>query len=102
MTIRDLSWSYHATVTRQERMLAILMTVGFGEIYQIKEDFYQGRQRIFTDTGCILVVEGMEVVTAFVANYDQMTEYFDGQVPPKIRKAVKHSRNMIARYEGTA
>lgn len=101
MKIRELSWSSHATVDREPRMLAILMTVGFGEVYQIKEDFVPGRQRIFTDTGCILIVENMRVITGFVASFDQMTEYFDGKVPYQIRQTVRHSRKMIARYEGT-
>jgi hypothetical protein len=100
LTFKELSWSYHAQVQREERILNILMSIGFGEIYQLKEDFVPGRTRAFTTTGCILILENKTVVTAFLANYDQMTEYFDGKVPYEIRKAVTHSHKVYMRYAG--
>lgn len=98
ISIKELTWSTHARIERQERMLAILMTVGFGEICYCKKEKHNTRIQYFTDTGCLLIVEDNVVITGYVANYNQMTGFFSGKVPSHIRKAVYHSNKMIEKY----
>ena len=57
VSIKELTWSSHARIDRQERMLAILMTVGFGEICYYKKEEHSTRAQCFTDTGCLLIIE---------------------------------------------
>lgn len=98
VSIKELTWSSHARIDRQERMLAILMTVGFGEICYCKKKEHSTRMQCFTDTGCLLIVEDDVIITGYVASYNQMTSFFSGEVPSHIRKAVSHSNKMIERY----
>ena len=98
INIKELTWSSHACIGRQERMLAILMTVGFGEICYYKKEEHSARVQCFTDTGCLLIIEDDVIITGYVANYNQMTGFFSGKVPSHIRKAVSHSQKMIEKY----
>lgn len=101
MKIKDLKWSKHARFDREPRMVAILMTVGFGEIYEVQPDRHDPKRlRAFTTTGCIIIIQGEWIITGYVAGFDQMTGFFGGKVPPEIRKAVKKTRNLVAKYEG--
>lgn len=95
--IKDFTWSTHARIDRQERMMAILMTIGFGEICYTKKTV-KNRLIHFTNTGCILISEGTTIITGYVSSREQMLEYFDGQVPSTIRKIVKNSNKQIERY----
>lgn len=95
--IKDFTWSTHARIDRQDRMVAILMTVGFGEICYTKRTV-KNRLIHFTDTGCILISEGNTIITGYISTYEQMLEYFDGNVPSTIRKIVKSSNKQLERY----
>ena len=95
--IKDFTWSTHARIDRQERMMAILMTIGFGEICYTKRTV-KNRLMHFTDTGCILISEGKTIITGYVSTHEQMLEYFNGEVPSTIRKIVKNSNKQIKRY----
>ena len=49
VSIKELTWSSHARIDRQERMLAILMTVGFGRFVIIrKKNIVHGRNALQT------------------------------------------------------
>ena len=99
INIKELNWSNHARVEREDRMMAILMTVGFGEIcYEKKCVDDETRIQYFTDTGCILIVSGDIIITGYIASIDQALGFFSGKVPISIRKAVAHSNKMIKNY----
>lgn len=95
--LKDFTWSTHARIDRQDRMVAILMTVGFGEICYTKRTV-KNRLIHFTDTGCILISEGNTIITGYISTHEQMLEYFDGNVPSTIRKIVKNSNKQLERY----
>lgn len=95
--IKNFIWSEHARLERMERMTAILMTVGFGEIQYSKQSF-ENRVKHFTSTGCILVTCDNIIITAYVATRSQMLDFFDGQVPSTVRKIVKESNKKIEWY----
>ena len=95
--IKDFTWSEHARLERQERMMAILMTIGFGEIQYTKRTV-ENRLIHFTSTGCILITGGNTIITAYVASHTQMLEFFDGEVPSTVRKVVKSSNKKIEWY----
>ena len=95
--IEDFTWSKHVRFDRQERMVAILMTIGFGEIKYTKKTC-ENKLIHFTSTGCILITGGNTIITAYVASHSQMLDYFSGNVPIEIRRAVKNSNKKIEWY----
>ena len=95
--LKDFTWSTHARFERQERMTAILMTVGFGEICYTKKTV-QNRLMHFTTSGCILISEENTIVTGYLSTHTQMLEFFNGEVPSEIRKIVKQSNKIYERY----
>lgn len=89
--LRKCGWSNHCRIDRADRMVLILTTIGLGEIIAEKEDFQNHNTiRCFTDTGLIVVInpETNTIITVFISTINQMTEYFEGNVPLYIRKAV--------------
>ncbi len=80
--------SKHAVVDREERLVRIATTIGFGEIVQSRED--HGRIKSITDTGVIWVHTKQNVlVTAFVANVNDAYFVFDGKPPRNLLQTVK-------------
>lgn len=78
----------HAIVDRQERLVRIATTIGFGEIIAERES--GGKIKSITDTGVMWVhTKERVLVTAYVANINDAYFVFDGRPPASIVAKVK-------------
>lgn len=78
----------HAVVDREERIVRIATTIGFGEIVAERES--DGKIKSITSTGVIWVhTKERVLVTAYVANINDAYFVFDGRPPAKIVAVVK-------------
>lgn len=78
----------HAVVDREERLVRIATTIGFGEIVAERES--NEKIKSITNTGVIWVHTKQRVlVTAYVANVNDAYFVFDGRPPQNILNTVK-------------
>lgn len=78
----------HAIVEREERLVRIATTIGFGEIVAERES--NEKIKSITNTGVIWVHTRQHVlVTAYVANVKDAYFVFDGRPPQNILNTVK-------------
>lgn len=97
-----IEMTYHASVERTDRFVAILTTIGIGEVvkhyYQPENDC----ELCLTDTGCILVRSGNvngRLVTGFCASLAQAKKFYDDRLPSwlyaKVEKNYKKYRYLM-------
>ena len=85
----------HAKVERQDRLFAIIDTIGIGnevDKFYLKEEHVF---KVFTDTGVMLVVnEGGYIVTAFAVNMEKAYAVYRSNgrshISPRVTKAIHY------------
>lgn len=88
--------SKHVFEDREERIVKIGSTIGFGEI--IKEAPYTKSNAtiLLTDTGVAYIVDKKSkfVITVYTATIDEVTLIYEGNVPNYLKKRVLKNMQM--------
>lgn len=100
-----LKATYHSGVERQDRIMKIATTIGFGEVYKQKHEPTAKTMKNLTDTGVVIITpenDTKKVITMYVATLAQAKTFFpDGKMPnwfyKIIQRNVKNGRIDYAR-----
>lgn len=82
-----IEFTHHAKDDREERILRIATTIGFGETVRAfpRHNQYGDTLHCLTDTGVIIIKDRSEtkVITMFVCSKRQLMNYYGNRKPPK-------------------
>lgn len=87
--LKNYTMSRHLIEDREERLVKIAMTIGFGEV--IKESTHNGATIFLTNTGIIYVVNKQLkiIITVYVATINEISAIYNGKIPSCIFNKVK-------------
>ena len=98
-TIEELNWSKHICNDHVDRMMEIILKIGFGEIQYAFPDKEKQVTNYVTSTGCLLICQGNFVITAYLLSFQQASALFNKDRIPQaiynqIRKNYKRSTSI--------
>ena len=98
-TIEELNWSKHICNDHIDRMMEIILKIGFGEIQYAFPSEEKQITNYVTSTGCLLICQGNFVITAYLLSFQQASALFNKDRIPQaiynqIRKNYKRSTSI--------
>lgn len=99
-SICELKWTEHCTADRYSRFADIFNSIGLGYVIAERKDTRKDRLRLFTSTGCILIIEKKHklVITGFVADAIQVKSYFNNAIPTFLSESLPQYRKIYYKY----
>ena len=94
--MKKMKFSEHILNERMERVVAIAMAVGMGEVVLSVPDKHPNRTASLTSTGVVLITaDSGVVVTMYLATYEQIDKMYhvaEKEIPKAIKKVVEDNR----------
>ena len=94
--MKKMKFSEHILNERMERVVAIAMAVGMGEVVLSIPDKHPNRTASLTSTGVMLITaDNGVVVTMYLATYEQIDKMYhvaEKEIPKAIKKVVENNR----------
>ena len=94
--MKKMKFSEHILNERMERVVAIAMAVGMGEVVLSVPDKHPNRMASLTSTGVVLITaDSGVVVTMYLATYEQIDKMYhvaEKEIPKAIKKVVENNR----------
>lgn len=95
-TMKKMKFSEHILNERMERVVAIAMAVGMGEVVLSVPDKHPNRTASLTSTGVVLITaDSGVVVTMYLATYEQVDKMYhvaEKEIPKAIKKVAENNR----------
>lgn len=94
--MKKMKFSEHILNERMERVVAIAMAIGMGEVVLSVPDKHPNRTASLTSTGVVLITaDSGVVVTMYLATYEQIDKMYhvaEKEIPKAIKKVVENNR----------
>jgi hypothetical protein len=91
MAINSLTFSFHASNDRADRIATIDKHIGWGQI--VKERYYRNAYHCLTDTGVILIVDDSRsiILTLYMADRRTLQAFYGGKAPQYLVNRVRYN-----------